>query len=162
MHELFKLSNWDFCLHWIDQSTNCCHVLIQTGGGGGGTGCPDPPLENYKNIGFLSNTGLDPLKSQSYQSSIQCWAIIGPPVKCHLNGPLLVGRWWPPYSGIWILHPLINLKKALSKLDPLRQNFLISDKMLPWSARFPSPSDGSELSSSHISLGSFITHHSDG
>ena len=27
------------------------------------TGGPDPtPLENYKNIGFLSNTGLDPLK----------------------------------------------------------------------------------------------------
>ena len=29
----------------------------------GGTGIPDPPpLENYKNIGFLSNTGPDPLK----------------------------------------------------------------------------------------------------
>ena len=33
------------------------------GGGGGGQGVrPHPPLENYKNIGFLSNTGLDPLK----------------------------------------------------------------------------------------------------
>ena len=32
-------------------------------GGGGGTGGPDPPSrEKYKNIGFLSNTGLDPLK----------------------------------------------------------------------------------------------------
>ena len=29
------------------------------GGGGGGSG---PPLENYKNIGFLSNTGPDSLK----------------------------------------------------------------------------------------------------
>ena len=29
--------------------------------GGGGRG-PDP-LENYKNIGFLSNIGLDPLKN---------------------------------------------------------------------------------------------------
>ena len=28
----------------------------------GGTGGLDPPLENYKNIGFLSNTGPDPLK----------------------------------------------------------------------------------------------------
>ena len=31
--------------------------------GGGGTGGLDPPpLENYKNIGFLSNTGPDPLQ----------------------------------------------------------------------------------------------------
>ena len=29
--------------------------------GGGGAGGPDP-LENYKNIGFLSNIGPDPLK----------------------------------------------------------------------------------------------------
>ena len=35
------------------------------GDGGGGA-------ENHKNIGFLGNTGLDPLKkSQSYQASIQ-------------------------------------------------------------------------------------------
>ena len=34
------------------------------GGGGGdrGMGTP-PPLKNHKNIGFLSNTGLDPLKN---------------------------------------------------------------------------------------------------
>ena len=31
-------------------------------GSRGGTGGPDP-LENYKYIGFLSNTGLDPLKN---------------------------------------------------------------------------------------------------
>ena len=38
-----------------------CHARIQRGGLGG----PDhpPPLKIYKNIGFLSNTGLDPLKS---------------------------------------------------------------------------------------------------
>ena len=30
---------------------------------GGGTGGPDPPLKNHKNIGFLCNTGLDPLKN---------------------------------------------------------------------------------------------------
>ena len=30
--------------------------------GAGGPPPPPPPLENYKNIGFLSNTGLDPLK----------------------------------------------------------------------------------------------------
>ena len=38
------------------------HGLIpEGGGGGGGTGCPDP-LKNHKNIGFLSNTGPEPLK----------------------------------------------------------------------------------------------------
>ena len=30
--------------------------------GGQGVRTPPPPLENYKNIGFLSNTGPDPLK----------------------------------------------------------------------------------------------------
>ena len=38
------------------------HTQIQTGGGGG-TGSPTSPLENHKNIGFLSNTGPDPLKN---------------------------------------------------------------------------------------------------
>ena len=29
------------------------------------TGGPDPQTENHKNIGLLSNTGLDPLKNHS-------------------------------------------------------------------------------------------------
>ena len=59
--------------------------------GGGGEGGPGP-LENHKNIGFLSYTGpgLD-LKSQSYQT-IQCWAIIHTPAKRRLNGVSLAGR----------------------------------------------------------------------
>ena len=32
------------------------------GGGGGGTEGPDP-LKNHENIGFLSNTGSEPLKN---------------------------------------------------------------------------------------------------
>ena len=32
---------------------------------------------------FLSGS---PEKSQSYQASIQCWAIVDPPAKRHLNG----------------------------------------------------------------------------
>ena len=32
------------------------------GGGGGGARGPDP-MKNHKNIGFLSNTGLDPLQN---------------------------------------------------------------------------------------------------
>ena len=68
-----------------------------------------PPLDNHNNIGFPSNTGPDPLKkSQGYQASIQCWAIIGTPAKCHSNGVSLADQCWPAYGGIWILSPLIN------------------------------------------------------
>ena len=59
------------------------------GGGGGGKGGLDPP-EKHKNIGFFSNTGPDGLKN--LKATIQCWAIIGPPAKCHLNGVLLEDR----------------------------------------------------------------------
>ena len=61
------------------------HVQIQRGDRGSGPP-PPPPAGSYKNIGFLSNTGPDPIKSQSYQSSFRCWAIIGLPLKRHLNG----------------------------------------------------------------------------
>ena len=58
-----------------------------------------------------------PEKSQSFQSSIQCWAIIGTSAKRHLmafrlradDGPLLVVFGSP--------HQL--RKKTLAKLDPL-------------------------------------------
>ena len=60
----------------------------------GGKGVPTPP-EKYQNIGFLDISGPDSLRNQA---TIQCWAIIGPPVKRHLmafrwrddNDPLLV------------------------------------------------------------------------
>ena len=55
---------------------------------GGGTGGSDPIHGNHKNIRSLSNTDLDPLKNHS----IQCWAIIGTPVKRHFNGVSLAGR----------------------------------------------------------------------
>ena len=58
----------------------------------GGQGVRNPrPRKNYKIIGFLSDIGPDPLKSQSYQASIKCWAIICPPAKRHsIDGTLLV------------------------------------------------------------------------
>ena len=46
-------------------------------GGDRGPDSPPPPLQNHKNIGFPGNTDQDPLKPQSYQASIQWWAIIG-------------------------------------------------------------------------------------
>ena len=52
-------------------------------GGGRGSG---PPLNNRKNIGFLSNTGLDPLKITKMPSQ---HSMLG---HRHLNGFSLAGR----------------------------------------------------------------------
>ena len=96
------------CVIWVKLSlvsmefttlVNPCHVredltssvssLFVCANPEGGQGVRTPP-ENNKNIGFLSNTGLDPLKN--HKTSIQCWAIIGPSAKRHLNGVSLAGR----------------------------------------------------------------------
>ena len=102
------------------------HGRIQRGGGG-----PDPPpLKNHKNKGFLSNTGPDPRKWQSYPASIQCQVIIGTPAKRHLNGVSLVGRWLPAYSVFGSSHQ----KKNVANLDPPPppwQNFL-DPRMWGW------------------------------
>ena len=51
-----------------------------------GAGGLDTPLKKYLNIGFLSNTGPDPLENHSYKARIKCCVMIGPPAKRHLNG----------------------------------------------------------------------------
>ena len=53
--------------------------------GGGGTGDPDPPWKITKIKDSLAILVQIPLKSQSYQCSIQCWAI-----KNGVDGPLKV------------------------------------------------------------------------
>ena len=69
-------------------------LLFMSGSTGGGAGGIDPPWKNHKTIWFLGNTGPDPPeKSQSYQTNIQNWAIIGQPAKRHLNGVSIAGRW---------------------------------------------------------------------
>ena len=80
------------------------HVRIQRGTGG-----PDTtPLKNHKTIGFLSNTGPDPLiitKLPSQQSMLgHHW----PASETPFNGVSLAGRLWPALSAIWILFPLIK------------------------------------------------------
>ena len=62
-------------------------VRMRMGGFRGGTFGLDPPLlKNHKTIGFSSNTGMDLLKkSQCYQASIKCWAIIGTTVSPFIN-----------------------------------------------------------------------------
>ena len=84
-----------------------------------------PSEKNHKYIGFPSNTGPDPLKkSQSYQASIQYWAIISPLAKRHLNGVLLAGRWWSDFSGIWI-HKSTTTKKRSQSWTPSEKTFWI-------------------------------------
>ena len=67
------------------------------GGGGGGMGYrPTPPLKNHKNKGFLSDTGLDPLKSTKLPSQ---HSMLGhhqhareTPFKWRLAGGLMMAR----------------------------------------------------------------------
>ena len=73
-----------------------------------------PTLKNpKKNMGFLSNTGPDPLKITKLLS---LHSMLGhhrhtseTPFKWRLPG----GRWWAAYSGIWILPPLTNYKNVV-------------------------------------------------
>ena len=84
------------------------------------------PLKNHKNIEFLSNWFGSPEKSQSYQASIQCWAIISMPAKRHLNGISMAGQ-----DGLLIVVfgsslPSSTKKtttKKQSKLDPTLTKF---------------------------------------
>ena len=103
------------------------HTCYMRGSRGGdrGSGPPPPPgkLQKYRvPLQYWSGSFE---KSQSYQASIPCWAIIGPPAKRHLNGVSLAGRVDGPLGGILILPPLINLKKTKKKRQSWRTS---SDK----------------------------------
>ena len=60
-------------------------------GGTGGLDPPTPPLKNPKNIGFLTNTGPDPLRITKLSSQHSILAIIGRPAKRH-HGVSLAGQ----------------------------------------------------------------------
>ena len=57
--------NEQICQMWdYNCRTVYGHMRKSRGGGGGRRGGPDSPfLKNHKTIGFLSNTGPDPLKN---------------------------------------------------------------------------------------------------
>ena len=59
---------------------------------GQGVWTPPPHLENRKHIGFPTILIRIPWKITKLPSQIQCWVIIGPPVKRYLNGVPLVDR----------------------------------------------------------------------
>ena len=88
------------------------HGRITEGGGGKESG---PPPKKLPKIGFLSILVRFPLKSQSYQVNISCWAIN------QRNANLTVFRWQANDGPlVWCLDPFSHhqLKKTLSKLDP--------------------------------------------
>ena len=63
-------------------------------GGGGGTGGPNPPMKNHKNIGFLSNIGPDPIKitkltSQHSMLGRHRHASESPFELCFAGGPMM-------------------------------------------------------------------------
>ena len=80
---------------------------------------PPTPTKNHKNIGFLSNTGPDPLKTTKQPSQ---HSMLGhhrhaseTPFKWRVAGGPMMAR------GIWILPPLINYKeeKKRCQIGPL-------------------------------------------
>ena len=71
--------NEGFCAYAISLK-NACAALFPCTNPEGGQGVRTPG-KITKNIGFLSNTGLDPLKNHKATKS----AIIGTPAKCHLG-----------------------------------------------------------------------------
>ena len=83
----------------------------------GRTGGPDPPPEKSQNIGFLSNTGPDPLKNHKATKPA---FNVGPPSARQRNAILMMmARFW------WYLDPLApHQLKKMSESDPLWQNFL--------------------------------------
>ena len=59
------------------------------------TGGPDPPEKSQKIRVSKQYWSGSPEKSQSYQDSIQCWAIIGPPAKRRFaGGPMMTRLYW--------------------------------------------------------------------
>ena len=92
--------------------------------GGQGLRTPPPPPENHINIGFLSNTGPDPLKNHKVTKPD---FNVGPS-SAHQRNAILMYGWHAddaPFiavSGSSI--PLSNKKKTLSNLEPLCNNFL--------------------------------------
>ena len=70
----------------VKQFGSACVDPEGGGGAGGGGEKVRTPLTNHKNIGFLSNTGLDPLKITKMPSQ---HSMLG---HRHLNGFSLAGR----------------------------------------------------------------------
>ena len=81
-------------------------------GGGGEQDVPIPPEKSQKYRVFYQYMSRSHEKSQSYEASIQCWAIIGTPAKHYLKAFCWRTDDSPAY-------PFINLKKVFKVGPPL-------------------------------------------
>ena len=88
--------------------TQLVHAKIQEG-----ADTPPPPLEKSKQ--YLTGS---PEKSQCYQASNQCRAIIGPPAKRHFNGVSLA------IGPLFVLHVFISSLSSFKLSDSIWQNYL--------------------------------------
>ena len=106
--DLLRISTWQVKYHrkrfYLHQMKTCRQFVTNVGlkqacadpeggGGGGGQGVQTPPWKITKRLGSLAILVRISLKSQSYKSSIPCWAILGLSAKRHLNGVSLTGHW---------------------------------------------------------------------
>ena len=85
-----------------------------------------PPLKNYKNIGFPSNSGPDPLKN--YEATEPAFNV-GPLSACQRNTILMAFRWRADICPLIVVlpssqHASSKQLKKMSKLDPLWQKYL--------------------------------------
>ena len=101
------------------------------GGGGGGPRVRTPPENSQKFRVSKQYWSESPKKSQSYQASIQCWAIIGPPAKRHLKSGIVVFRYFLPSSTTWKKNKNVIIGPPLTKFLDLhmygfQKNILIS------------------------------------
>ena len=101
------------------------------GGSGGGTGgATPPPLKNHNNIGFLSNTGPDPLKFAKLSSQ---HLMLGH--HRHANEMPKMAFCWPVDDGPLIVEfglplPLSNKTKQKTTTKIPCQSWTPSDKTL--------------------------------
>ena len=127
------LSNREFLRSLVSNSRlfKCDHVRIQRGGGTGG---PDPP-EKSQNIGFLSETGPDPLKitklpnQHSMLGHHRCWMVFRWRAD---DGPFIVtfGSSIPSSTKKKKQQFFFSNSDKTSNLDPLRQNSLDPRKVI--------------------------------
>ena len=92
----------------------------------GGTGCLDhpPPWKITKIVVVFKQYWFgSPGKSQRYQASIPCRAIIGPPAKCYLSGVSLVGQLLVLYGSSVLLSS--TKKKCCQSWTTSDKTFLI-------------------------------------
>ena len=104
----------EFCL-WLSVHQNYYKLNLYARIQRGGTAGPDPsPLNNHKNIGFLSNTSPDTLKNTKLPSQEMLghhWPARETPFKW-LS---LAGWWWPAVNAIWILSSILHSSKNKTK-----------------------------------------------